>query len=344
MSGVHGSPKIVVILVFGLPASGKTTFIKSIHDSIEKGEGFTCANGHSESSFICWKVILDEIIPGTNQKEAIESGNWKNVRGSFIQATSLLIDGIKTGHMYDDGDDFSASGCTAQAVSFYFMICERNNHQKIKFSRTCASQQTDHIILVEDNLYYKSMRYEWVKMCRRRSLALGAINCSSSLDQCLLRNSSRCHDDLIPEEIIRRMHQLFEPATNEEFYGHLIITDSLVDVGLSINMILSALDSPLEAPDNNEQQRESDRERTSVNVIHQLDQLMRKVIKDILCNGCPGKRDAAKTLSNRKYTILCEVKQGKLILPEWFINLLIKNDDDKKTSEMMSFAHDLLNK
>lgn len=345
------SPRILVLLVFGLPASGKTTLIQSIHESVEKGASVQEGEGGGKDpdSFICWKVIMDEIIPGSHQKEAIESGNWKHVRQSFIQATGLLIDGIKAGHMYSNDNNglAPASGKATEAVPFYFMILERNvgNHQKVDSSTTSwPRKETNHVILVEDNLYYKSMRYEWIKMCRRKRIALGAINCSSSLDQCLLKNSLRSRNNFIPEEIITRMDQLFEPATRDEFFGHLLQVDNPHDVESSIKLIRSAIGSPFEPiDDDDEEQREIDRKLTLSNLIHQLDHLLRIVIKEILLE-CLDKQKLAKSLSNRKYVILSDVRQSKLILPEWFVNSLTKSHGNFASfdAQTISFAQNLL--
>ena len=349
--------RIVVILVFGLPASGKTTLIKSIQQSIKDGVD-SCDVGRDngknvDSCWYCWEVITDEIIPRSHQKEATENGDWKHVRRSLIQATGLLIDGIKTGHMLDDSTAPGTATSAAEAVPFYFMICGRNscNCQKVEVATTATDhKERNHVILVEDNMYYKSMRYEWIKMCRSKHVALGAINCSLSLDECLFQNSLRSSCDCIPEGIIRRMAQLFEPATKDEFYGNLVEVQNQNEAVLAaIKLIHSAVESPLEPIPDDQDKKEIDRRQTSSNLIHQLDHVLRLATKEILSDCGSGKQQLARSLSDKKFVILADVRQSKLILPQWFIDSLTKKDgtsqchqSERLDRESITYARNLL--
>ena len=75
-----------------------------------------------------------------------------------------------------------------------------------------TSSSKDLIVVVDDNMHYRSMRFECYRVCRRRatsspshSISFCVIHVSTPLSICLRRNAQRTGRQRVAEEVVRRM-------------------------------------------------------------------------------------------------------------------------------------------
>ncbi|VDP10689.1 unnamed protein product [Soboliphyme baturini] len=61
------------------------------------------------------------------------------------------------------------------------------------------------LILVDDNMYYRSMRQEYYGLCRKYSIRFGQIFIACSTDEAILRNRVRQHGESVPDSVIKDM-------------------------------------------------------------------------------------------------------------------------------------------
>merc|ERR1711909_93629 len=66
------------------------------------------------------------------------------------------------------------------------------------------------LIIIDDNNYLRSMRYEYYQLARKFEAGFCQLLFQSTLEMALVRNSSRDAKHRIPEEVIRRMSEKLE--------------------------------------------------------------------------------------------------------------------------------------
>jgi tRNA uridine 5-carbamoylmethylation protein Kti12 len=79
------------------------------------------------------------------------------------------------------------------------------------FTEKNRSKDFDTVLIIDDNMYLKSMRREVYVMARDNNTKLLCIWIDSSLENSIRRNNERTGKDKILEESIFRIHKLFEP-------------------------------------------------------------------------------------------------------------------------------------
>lgn len=77
------------------------------------------------------------------------------------------------------------------------------------------------LVLIDDNLYYRSMRFEWFKLARDCSLGFCQVFVSCPLEEAIRRNASR--KSPVPESSIRVMESKLE-LPREESWERLCVT------------------------------------------------------------------------------------------------------------------------
>ena len=90
------------------------------------------------------------------------------------------------------------------------------------FIRHVKSSGKRHVVLLDDNMYYRSMRYEFYSLCRQRHRQLSYNFTLSREDVARKRNESR--ENPIPEHVCARLTSLCEypdPKSNsgEKYCG-----------------------------------------------------------------------------------------------------------------------------
>ncbi|XP_078142872.1 L-seryl-tRNA(Sec) kinase-like isoform X2 [Centroberyx gerrardi] len=116
------------------------------------------------------------------------------------------------------------------------------------------------LILLDDNFYYPSMRYDVYQLARKCSLGFCQVYLHCAVESCISRNQSRSQP--LPTEVILEMAKRLEspnPQKNswEESSVALNSTDNLPkgDIQRLMELISSALSNPLSPVDDNVEQK-----------------------------------------------------------------------------------------
>ncbi|XP_054154611.1 L-seryl-tRNA(Sec) kinase-like [Oppia nitens] len=143
------------------------------------------------------------------------------------------------------------------------------------------------IVFIDDNLYYKSMRYEWYQTCKELSLGFAIIMINTSLELSLNGNRLRDEDKRLPDDVIVRMSERFEcPQPSAEPFEqktYFLSADTTIDHKIDdslIEFITDAIGEPvvdqtIRSPIE-EQLRERLNTESKNNVIHKIDCLLRQ--------------------------------------------------------------------
>jgi len=185
-----------------------------------------------------------------------------------------------------------------------------------------ASKPSQHIIFVDDNNYYCSMRHDYYHLAAKYITGYIEIFLQCSVKEALTWNLERHERYQIPESVITRMNEKTE-VPSERWENSLIVSRVNLQETDTLCTILSKIKDTLENPvvtrlQLEERKAESDRVK-SINdrsISHNVDKILRKEIKSILeGNKCADIGVMAKTLNSLRCQILKDMKLGVLVPP-----------------------------
>jgi tRNA uridine 5-carbamoylmethylation protein Kti12 len=223
----------MVAVSCGLPGVGKSTFINALLRS---------------DVFDVFKVDLDLVYrqlkgqsspsAGDTHENSAEFANadWRLTRSlAMLAVTDLLL------MLRDEVIDFDTKVSTSQLESSALSL-------KACFDVVPTTFTGDRrvLIVVDDNMYYKSMRREYYNLARRRTLSrivrarlcnFGCIDACAfavlyfkspgvGLATCLQRNAQRALSERVPDEVVQRIADRFEEpeATCADWEARSLIT------------------------------------------------------------------------------------------------------------------------
>lgn len=140
------------------------------------------------------------------------------------------------------------------------------------------------LLLLDDNFYYPSMRYEVYQLARKYSLGFCQVFVDCSVESCTSRNQERA--DPLPTDLILEMSKRLEPPNpqkNPWERNSITLNNSEhvseMDIERWMELITHAFHNPL-APvvGENTEQKEADRLRCAASMVHQADQACRRLV------------------------------------------------------------------
>ncbi|KAK7085364.1 hypothetical protein SK128_016890 [Halocaridina rubra] len=308
---------ITLVLVVGLPGAGKSTFCKNILSQ-------KYVNIKSVEYHIIY-VCFDTLIPLSTQRQYAEArinGNedimdcWKGARHEILINVDKLISSLKSGV------------CDDHACNMFNLDSETIGKNKLM----------SYLIVLDDNFYYRSMRYEYFQLARKHTVGFMQVYIECSTDTAIKQNTKRGENQL-PTSVIVNMAQKFQspkPHENEWEYSTCIMSlDNFGDLKEFWEMLHACMMSPVQPLEDNEQERENSRLICSQSVSHQIDLYLRslvgKNIKEARANGIL-KGTELSTISSRvngaRQTLLDAVKKGVLLFPARIAETIDDNNRD----------------
>ncbi|GFQ76400.1 l-seryl-tRNA(Sec) kinase [Trichonephila clavata] len=261
-----------IVVVGGLIGSGKSTlidfFFKNDSELFEKNKKNLNLNvdGESKKKKI-YKIVFDELCSLEEQEEMMKTlKGWRNFRSDLLMTAEYFINAAC-------GTECLMKGPLTQRSQNLLTKIERLNNSFIVVS--------DGIFFVEDNFYYRSMRYEWFQMARRMNIGFCEIFLQCPLNTAVHRNSMRGYS--IPEQKIRMMVSTLEYPNPRQFKWekYSLVFDSSSEFSCSklidmIKLIEEAANNPAERMVNEEKLEAQ--KLCSMSVVHQADKILRKII------------------------------------------------------------------
>lgn len=293
---------ICLLLFCGLPGAGKTSFARSIRTILHK-QGYSDIPDAEASSSVnrqwqCLHVSYDELLPSAVEKCLIESDHrsehtnsqWKDFRRKIVRCVEKSIREIKL--RIPAGQTEGSTEDTIEGMSH----CQREQPDETLWQHYTTvtgcvhlfhdgmSKDTKFVILMDDNMYYRSMRYEYYQLARDYEIGFAEIYIPCDTTEALARNARR--QDPVADDVIVAMAKKMEPPNPEEpFEENCLIWkhDELKTENICciMNLLSHAMAHPVQGLSTEDTaEREDSRIVCSANILHQADRMLRKLVTE----------------------------------------------------------------
>lgn len=328
--------KLSLLVLCGIPGAGKTKLCRSLLNLSEKkplythkhedGEfvlsGTIPMDEHSaiQPSFKCYHVCYDSIIPDSGFKKQVmyDEGlsEWKLCRQHVVNMVDIMISQILSSNI-------CSKICSDIPDDLLQRFCELIYPLKGPSNR---ATEENILILIDDNMYYKSMRYSYYQIAREYNIGFLELYIECPVEIALKNNFLRTTAFQVPASVIKNMIEKIESPSDKVHWekdGHIIIKPKDMDVSY-INVVIDILNKVKKSWDNpvvklseeNLEHSEEARQICSKNLIHQCDQILRQLVSHRMksLSEIVDKQDLklkGKCLSSVKTEILGDISLGK---------------------------------
>ena len=317
-----------LILLLGLPGCGKTTFAEKLRAVLEQQQGLVPVI-----------ISFDKFIPLEEQAAFSQQASESDEKLFKSQRTAL-----RNGILQALADEHGST----KEVS---IINECVKEHILKELKNAATANKFPILILDDNHYYRSMRYEYYQVAREFSFSFLQLGFTCSMEEVLRRNRNR--KDCIAESVIKNMALKLESPNplkhHWEGFSFQISTEgdnatSAEEVWALVKEVILFPVLPIE--DHSEEAEES-RKTCSQNVLHQSDNMLRKLVSNDLRSASRDQdgekkpavlsvKELSVCLHSCKQQILEDLRNGKIKLPDDVVNNLQEGDAHDKLSQILS--------
>uniref|UniRef100_A0A4W4H347 Phosphoseryl-tRNA kinase n=1 Tax=Electrophorus electricus TaxID=8005 RepID=A0A4W4H347_ELEEL len=311
------SPAMCLCVLCGLPGSGKSRLAQAVHGYIQK-QG--------------WRTLIlsyDELIPENAFDLNTSQTRWKQHRQVVLSCLeSFLQDPGAPSPCHSDG-----------GVQEHFN--QAVEQQEVLVTLQNTSQPARLVLLLDDNFYYQSMRYEVYQLARKYSISFCQVYLHCPVEVCFYRNQDRGLP--VSDEIIMEMSKRIEPPNTAKNHWEkssltLNSTEDITDITIQklLQLFTSALENPLSPVEDDSEQREADREQCASSVMHQADRACRRLVTQTMQMARVNNMShevlsaLASDLSKQKGCFLRELRRhvlqelpshkGELVDVEWLVS------------------------
>ncbi|XP_017353378.1 L-seryl-tRNA(Sec) kinase isoform X3 [Cebus imitator] len=251
-----------------------------------------------------------------------EPSQWKLLRQELLKYLEYFLMAVI------NGCQMSAPPSRTEAMWEDFITCLKD--QDLIFSAAFEAQSCylltktavsrPLLLVLDDNFYYQSMRYEVYQLARKYSLGFCQLFLDCPLETCLQRNGQR--PQALPAATIRLMGRKLEkpsPEKNAWEHNSLTLQSPAGASGASLevtDLLLSALENPVKYAEDNMEQKDTDRIICSTNILHTADVTLRRIVSQTMKEAkdervLPYKlKLLAEELNKLKAEFLEDLKQG----------------------------------
>lgn len=171
------------------------------------------------------------------------------------------------------------------------------------------------IIVVDDNMYYKSMRQAYFRLAQTFNCGYCQVYFDIGMEVAISGNSQRSGRDRVPERVIRNIYGKIEPPVLSNYWERNSIVVLRRDLEVYKNDLFGMIDTCLEQPENLIEAKSNDLPCNSL--CHDLDIVLRKLISGKISDakGNMSKKELgvfSKKLAIIKGSILHDFKRGLL--------------------------------
>lgn len=317
--------RFLIVLVSGSPGIGKTSFSDELDKQI---------NQSNEQKIASYKLSYDRLMDKTIESALILNDNWKRCRSLIVSLVKLLIEYISSS-CDTEFADFINSSSSLETIDAAYSI-------RLNFIKSISEQLTPnrqkskpfdnriHLIIIDDIFYYESMRYVFYKLCFQ--LSEQKILCSyfnvcfkcTNLQLLRTRNETRHVDHRLPDSIVENVFNKFEYSKDWEVqYSQLIEINNNADFSLTTFDFGLFVQNLVEKHHHQFVQfmlerirllkeQESRQQEHNLNLIHQCDLILRKLVKQILTdlNDKHEIQSTSKRLQTKKQNLLTQLKSA----------------------------------
>ncbi|KAM6951506.1 L-seryl-tRNA(Sec) kinase [Aplochiton taeniatus] len=302
-------PLTCLCIFCGLPASGKSTLARAVR-------ALTVNEGWRATVVSYDEIILDEAF---RAKSVDDHGlqqpptEWKVHRQAILQCVEHILQNPQ-------GLAPLTSSCHINSDAWRFCV------QALQLTGTVENSKTEQcpvLILLDDNFYYPSMRYEVYQLARKYSLGFCQVYLHCPVEACIERNLKRPQP--LPTKVILDMAQRMDPPSVERnsWEKNSIALDSTSnlsqeDMQRLLELLSCAVNNPLSPVKDDTQQKEADRLSCASSVVHQADQACRRLVSEAMKSARESKvppecmRSLSAELTESKTRLLHHLRKQAL--------------------------------
>ncbi|XP_060076600.1 L-seryl-tRNA(Sec) kinase-like [Ylistrum balloti] len=367
------SPSVCILVLSGLPGSGKSSLARSFKTSHVKSSSPSIPqNIKSVSGELPWKlegrasldkevahdtrkenfnVILisyDELIPEEKEAQMIQSGidsEWKTCREQIVNCVESLVHCLLSNkllkNMVKPTDD----------EALWERFCHVIHNQEDDSMEQKGDKSSSYVLIIDDNMYYRSMRYRYFQLARKFEQGFCQVHLHCTENIAKERNSKR-KVRRVTDEVITTMATKMEvpdPSIDpwEKYFAVLEGSTDFQSQLCDIDRLLQlAILNPPHSPVEDSQGKEESRQICSVNQLHQADQILRKLVSSRIkqtgtAMSQQEKSQFAKFCSMLKSQILKELRAGTILVPT---NMPTMDASKMEDCQFYKFVETIFNK
>uniref|UniRef100_W5K9Y3 Phosphoseryl-tRNA kinase n=1 Tax=Astyanax mexicanus TaxID=7994 RepID=W5K9Y3_ASTMX len=298
---------VCLCVLCGLPASGKSSLAQVVSSELHKQGWRTLILSYdqliSEDAFDFSTAVVDE--DGVSRGQT----RWRQHRQAVLSCVESFL------------QDSDAPGHCRIEKGVWERFSQAIQQQKILQALQKSTPQPV-AVLLDDNFYYQSMRYEVYQLARKYSTGFCQVYLHCPVEVCLSRNLDRGRP--VPDEVIVEMSKRMEsPNAAKNNWEETSLTLNSTDftnahIQSLLQLMSSALKNPLSPVQDDSEQKEADRERCASSVVHQADQACRRLVSQAMVTARENKassevlRVLARDLSEQKTRFLQDLRRHVL--------------------------------
>ncbi|XP_023706447.1 L-seryl-tRNA(Sec) kinase [Cryptotermes secundus] len=296
--------EICLVIFIGLPGSGKTTLCSALVEYLK-----TSCKISNDIVQHAIPICYDRMIPANVFRYQDDSSQWKEARRGIVSYVKNLVSYLK--------------GLEQQNTVNSFEISVREELLKI----TQSEKRRRVYVILDDNMYYRSMRYEYYQLAKLYNLSFCQLFVHCSVSDALNYNLSRDPGMTVPGEIITRMAKRLEPPDRQnnpwETYSLTVPSETwtVTKIKEIVHFLNYVSEHPVVLPLDDFEVRQESKLICSTNVIHQVDVMLRKIIGDRMRGGKTSLQQVelqaqSKVLADKRRHILEGIRTGRILVPE----------------------------
>jgi len=300
------SSRACLLCLIGLPGAGKTTFVRRFKEKKQE-------EGDVNVIHVCY----DDLVPLDEQARLKdEPGQWKEIRSKINQAVEHNIEQLLNSHKNPSeqnaaceqnnekkdgstslsGDKEKESNlCQSSDITDRCDAVQENKFidqiRALMPSYDCADTEANTnadtnkrtLIVIDDNNYLSSMRYEFYQIARKHSLGFAQLYLHASLQTATELNSGRGVSE-VPSCVIERMNENLEPPNplknSWEKFSFSVPVSSNTEFNFELvdTVVNTALQYPERPLEDHAEEKDRDRVVCSANLVHQADNHLRSIV------------------------------------------------------------------
>lgn len=319
--------RISLVVFLGLPGAGKSTLCKELFQSVE--------NKANSNTINLIHVCFDELIPLSLQEKFVlmkqskledenEGESWKSTRHDVYNKVDRLVECLR-------------NNTTDLDILELFGIVEKQD------------ANVDYVILLDDNFYYRSMRYEYFQLARKHNIGFCQCYLQCTTEIAIHQNLSR--DIQVPTAAIETMAKNLQPPQPQELtweFNTVVIslkspdrTDAIWDI------IEKSLELPVQPLVNRDLEIAEARLRCSLSVAHQADLILRSLVGTLIKEAKANKDfpttklpEFSRKVNSGRQSIIVAIREGSLRFPSH----LAEEVCEEKKQELCEFLRSEMEK
>ena len=288
--------RISVVLLAGLPASGKSTLARKLLQRFNENDR------------------VDKLPEGDTKIQRLIHIEYDDLEDNLL--SSIATEGTEIDKSTDEvGDQRREAWNQARQHAVQQLEGELQKIIGASSNETSTSVKTDTIILMDDNFHLRGMRKQIHRLLLNyRPIRFGILHLETPLEVCLEQNRTRSGRRRIPFEVIEKMSSSFEPPrVSWEVSSTMTIPDvpetgedAFEEIAKFVQDCPEIVDLPNEEIDL--EQQASDRAKTRENEMHGLDKLLRSYVGKV----AKFDKSLARNANTARKTIMEDFKAGKV--------------------------------